>query len=164
MSVVVRVRIGRNTSVHKIAFKDLAETILDAVGESESELSIELVGDRRIRSLNKQYRGQDIATDVLAFALREAPGPMSPVIGDVVISIPTASRQAIIHRHSVDKELAILLIHGILHLCGYDHERGPKEAARMKLHERMLLKRVLPVPSLIAQRHRGCFRGLRSKY
>jgi rRNA maturation RNase YbeY len=134
--------------------------LLDAVGEARSELGIELIGDRRMRRLNQQYRGQDRSTDVLAFSMREAAGPISALIGDVVISVPAVLRQASVHRHSLDEEFARLLIHGILHLCGYDHERGRREAARMKQRERSVLTRVGPPPRLLKthERRRGAAR------
>jgi rRNA maturation RNase YbeY len=149
MPVALRVRLRKKERVRRSAVRRFAETILHVVGESRSELGIELVGDRRMRRLNGHYRGKDSSTDVLAFSIREAPGPVSSLIGDVVISIPAVSRQARAHGHSADKEFAILLIHGILHLCGYDHERGKKEAERMARRERMLLNYAQPLPCLL---------------
>jgi probable rRNA maturation factor len=153
MPVSVRVRLRKaNQRVRPTAIRRFAERLLHAVGESRSELGVELVGDRRMRRLNRQYRGRDSSTDVLAFSIREAPGPVSLLLGDVVISIPTVYRQALEHRHSPDDEFAVLLIHGILHLCGYDHERGDKEAQRMRRQERRLFGRVCPVSRLLASR------------
>jgi rRNA maturation RNase YbeY len=150
MPVSVRVRLRNATErVRSTAVRRVAEHLLDAVGESRSELGVELVGDRRMRRLNRQYRGRDVSTDVLAFSIREAPGPASPLMGDVVISIPAVYRQACDHRHSADDEFAILLIHGILHLCGYDHEGGGKEAQRMRRQERRLFDLVCPLPRLL---------------
>src|SRR5574338_881182 len=131
MPIELRIRLRNKKRVRRRAVMKLAETILDMVGESRSELGIELVNDRRMRGLNRQYRAKNSSTDVLAFPMREAPGPVSLLLGDVVISIPAVARQAMTRRHSTDKEFAILLIHGILHLCGYDHERGRREAQRM---------------------------------
>jgi probable rRNA maturation factor len=152
MPVELRIRLRNKKRVRRHAVTKLAETILDAVGESRSELGVELVNDRRMRWLNLRYRAQDSSTDVLAFSMREAPGPVSPLIGDVVISIPAVTRQAKTHQHSTDQEFAILLIHGILHLCGYDHERGNQEAQRMNRRERSLLNRVHPLPYLLSHR------------
>lgn len=153
MPVAVRVRLRTAKElVRRPAIKRLAENLLDAVGESRSELCVELVGDHRMRRLNRQYRSRDSSTDVLAFSLREAPGPVSRLIGDVVISMPAVLRQALEHRHSVDDEFAILLIHGILHLCGYDHERGSREAERMRRLERRLFKESCPLPCLLGCR------------
>ena len=128
-----------------------AGAILADVGETSAEMGILFVGDQRMRGLNRRYRGKDRTTDVLAFAMREAFTPhasrLTPrPLGDVVISIPTAWRQAKEARRSLDEELACLLVHGILHLCGYDHERGEKEARRMHRRERMILQSIARMP------------------
>lgn len=162
MAVYLRVSLVRHT-VRQSSFKHLAQRILMAVGEAKSELSLELIGDARIRRLNREYRKQDRVTDVLAFPIREAimphgKGPTTNMLGDVVISLPTALRQAREVRRSIDVELATLLIHGVLHLCGYDHERSPREAARMSRREQKVLQMISPVPRLIRsspQQQRG---------
>jgi probable rRNA maturation factor len=118
----------------------LARAILSNVGEASAELGILFVGDQRMRGLNRKYRGKDRTTDVLAFAMREAPYSSAGLLGDVVIAVPTAVRQAKQGQRSLDEELTVLLVHGILHLCGYDHERGEKEARRMHRRERMILR------------------------
>jgi probable rRNA maturation factor len=133
----------------------LARAILANVGETSAELGILFVGDQRMRGLNRRYRAKDRTTDVLAFAMREAVMPYalrqaqgrplrrrSDILGDVVIAVPTAVRQAKQGRQSLDEELTALLIHGILHLCGYDHERGEKEARRMHRRERMVFRSI----------------------
>jgi rRNA maturation RNase YbeY len=117
-----------------------ARAILSDVGEAAAELGILFVGDQRMRRLNRQYRGKDRTTDVLAFAMREAPHSSLAVLGDVVIAVPTAVRQAKEGQRLLDEELTVLLVHGILHLCGYDHERSEKEARRMQRRERMILR------------------------
>ena len=129
----------------------LARAILSDVGERSAELGIMLVGDQRMRGLNRRYRGKDRTTDVLAFAMRKAftlhALRLTPdMLGDVVISVPTAWRQAKEVRRSLDEELAWLLVHGILHLCGYDHERSEKEARRMHRRERMILRSLERLP------------------
>lgn len=134
----------------------LAQALLTRVGESAAELGLVFVGDRRMRRLNRVYRHKDRTTDVLAFALREAVPPRvlgraSAPLGDVVISIPTALRQAKESRRSLDHEIAVLMIHGILHLCGYDHERSRAEARRMQRRERSLLAGLEPIPRLVAR-------------
>jgi probable rRNA maturation factor len=95
-----------------------------------------------MRSLNRRYRGKDMTTDVLSFALREGmfPNIQPTVLGDIVISLPAASRQAAEAGHPLVREIERLLIHGLLHLIGYDHERGPREALKMERKERKLLK------------------------
>jgi rRNA maturation RNase YbeY len=115
-------------------------------------VGLEFVGDRRIRRLNQQYRRQDRPTDVLAFPMREAGGPYTPLLGDVVVSLHTAARQAAVDKRSVDDEVVTLLIHGILHLCGYKHERGGREARRMRRKERTILQSLGATPRLIVQR------------
>ena len=148
MAVYVRVRL---TQVHidQARFVRFAERVLAAAGEAGSELSIELVGDRRMRRLNHVYRKKDRTTDVLAFAMRESKSPRTAMLGDVAISIPTARRQAREAGRSLDDELAVLLVHGVLHLCGYDHERNEREAARMQRRERVLLRTLRPVTGLV---------------
>lgn len=113
------------------------------------ELSITLVGDTEIRQLNKTYRRSDKSTDVLSFPLQEtlAPGffkekptPFLPFpLGDVIISVDTAERQARSHKHSLGDEIDILLVHGILHLIGYDHEKK-EDAKQMMIMEAQILR------------------------
>jgi rRNA maturation RNase YbeY len=107
------------------------------------------VGDQRMRGLNRRYRGKDRTTDVLAFAMRETIHSSSGLLGDVVIAVPTAARQAKQGRRSLDEELTVLLVHGILHLCGYDHERSEKEARRMHRRERMILRSLARLPKRV---------------
>lgn len=128
-----------------------AQAILVDVGEPSAELGILFVGDQRMRGLNRRYRGQDRSTDVLAFAMREVRTSYAichtpNMLGDVVISVPTAWRQAKGAGQSVDEEIARLLVHGILHLCGYDHERSEKEARRMHRRERMIIRSLARLP------------------
>jgi rRNA maturation RNase YbeY len=132
----------------------LARAILSDVGEASAELGVLFVGDQRMRGLNRRYRGKDCTTDVLAFAMREASTPhasrlMPRPLGDVVVSIPTAQRQARQRGRSLDEELTVLLVHGILHLCGYDHERSEKEARRMHRRERMILRSLARLPKRV---------------
>ncbi len=107
-------------------------TTLKAHGFVNYELSILLTDDAEIQVLNQQYRHIDAPTDVLAFAMREGiGGDLNPeLLGDLVISVPTAQRQSVAHGHSLDIELAILSVHGTLHLLGYDHQT-PEQAEIM---------------------------------
>ena len=104
---------------------------LDLVG---AELSVTITGDREIKEINAQYRGVNKATNVLAFALEE--GPPVPgilrVLGDIVISAETIQREAGPLGYTDGEMLYFYLIHGLLHLIGYDHEQGPDEAARQE--------------------------------
>jgi len=163
MAVYLRVRLTRLVVRHA-TLVHLAERILSAVGESRSELSLELTGDRRMRRLNREYRKKDRPTDVLAFPIREAvmprgASPVTPMLGDVVVSLPMAVRQAREAGRSIDDELAMLLVHGVLHLCGYDHERNPREATRMSRRERALLHLISPVPRMVIVRTGRQVRG-----
>lgn len=106
-----------------------------------SELSVTIVGDRSIRRLNRDYLGRDKATNVISFSMQEgAFGTINPdLLGDVVISADTAAREAEEGGDSYNSRLVFLLLHGILHLTGYDHERsGEAEAERMEAKEREL--------------------------
>ena len=128
----------------------------------ESSLSVVVAGDEAVRGLNRQHRGLDETTDVLSFSFAHAgeylgdPEPTAVVdddigfvlppgqdatLGEVVISYPQAERQAAQSGHPVEKELAVLLTHGIMHLLGHDHE-VPEEAAAMKRVERRVFERV----------------------
>ena len=100
-----------------------AERTLAIEKSEDCEVSILLTDDDEIQKLNATYRDVDAPTDVLAFAMREGTdGDLnSEILGDVVISIQTAERQAKEYGHSVEAELSLLIIHGILHLLGYDH-------------------------------------------
>ena len=135
----------RRIPFDQVRLERMARAILTDLGETSAELGIVLVGDQRMRGLNRRYRGKDRTTDVLAFAMRE-PGTSHAshftmdMLGDIVISVPTAWRQAIEAGRSLDEELAWLLVHGILHLCGYDHERNEKEARRMRRRERKIMR------------------------
>jgi len=101
-----------------------------------------------MRQLNSTYRNRDYATDVLAFPVEPLTCQAEPVLGDVVICLPIAHAQAPTFGNTLDQELLRLLIHGILHLLGYDHERSLKEAKRMHRKEQALFNKLSPVPLL----------------
>lgn len=148
MPVHMQIQIRRVT-FDQARLDQQARAILSDVGEASAELGILFVGDRRMTSLNRRYRGKDRTTDVLAFAMREAPHSSAGLLGDVVIAVPTAVRQAKEGGRSLDEELTVLLVHGILHLCGYDHERSEKEARRMQRRERMILRSIGSLPKRV---------------
>ena len=150
MAVFIRNRL-HSASFRLLVFNRLAQRLLDAIGEGKSELGIELIGDSKMRRFNREFRNTDRTTDVLAFAIREADGPSSNLLGDVVISIPTAIRQARVLEHTLDEEIVRLLIHGMLHLAGYDHERGEHDAQRMRRKEMKLWKMVQPLPRFVVR-------------
>jgi rRNA maturation RNase YbeY len=107
-------------------------------------LSVLFVGDRAMRTLNHTWRNKDRTTDVLSFPLREGRflHIQPDMLGDIVISVPVAERQADEAGHSLAVELELLLVHGLVHLLGYDHEQGPGQARAMERKERQLLKRL----------------------
>lgn len=116
-------------------------------GEDVAEgtsLAVLLTDDEEVRSLNRQFLGIDEPTDVLAFPDEEDEEFVSgyegpPHLGDIAISLPTAVRQAEEAGHALDREVAHLLVHGVLHLLGYDHVTGPDDEARMRGREERYL-------------------------
>jgi probable rRNA maturation factor len=104
-----------------------------APARAKGTVTVALVPDARIRALNRRYRGKDAATDVLSF-----PAGESGVLGDVLIAVGVARRQAREAGHSVRTELRVLALHGLLHLLGYDHDRDDGRMARV---ERTLRRR-----------------------
>ena len=109
------------------------------------ELSVVFTGDAQVRRLNRQYRGKDQTTDVLSFSLLEGKRLISGagkkiVLGDVVISLPQAKRQAREAGKTLKSEAGMLLVHGILHLLGYDHGSRRGEKSMFALQERILRK------------------------
>lgn len=125
---------------HVADLEAVAAQVLRAFGLDEAELSIVLCDDAFIHPLNRDWRGKDRPTDVLSFAQREGEeaDEDDPVLGDVVISLETAARQAEERGHPLGHELRVLLVHGICHLLGYDHEVDD-EAEEMEALERDLL-------------------------
>ncbi len=119
-------------------------TVLDALQTGDKELSILLTDDAAIRKLNRQYRDRDAATDVLAFPQEDADNFSSHLLGDVVVSVETAQRQAAEHQLSLEQELILLCIHGLLHLLGFDHEVSPAEAERMRKQTWELFQIIFP--------------------
>ncbi len=118
--------------------------LLSLTGQRNAEVSVLLVGDKAMRTLNRRYRGKDRTTDVLSFPLREGSfSRIQPqVLGDIVLSLPTAARQAKAAGEPYYSEIERLLVHGYLHLLGYDHERSRAEARRMEGSERRLRKAI----------------------
>jgi probable rRNA maturation factor len=120
-----------------------AEKILSVLGLPDSELSVSIVGDRTIRRFNREYLHKDRPTNVISFAMHEGPFAElnAHILGDVLISAATAAREATEGNISFESRLVFLLLHGILHLVGYDHERsGEAEAFRMEEKEREIFK------------------------
>ena len=120
-------------------FVQALEQILGLLELKGVSVSLMLCKDERIHELNKLYRGQDKPTDVLSFAQREGDfaDPNDPLLGDVVISMDTASRQAVEYGQPLSAELELLMVHGVLHLLGYDHIED-EEAEEMEAKEEAL--------------------------
>jgi probable rRNA maturation factor len=114
--------------IHRRRIKEIIKNIIQYLKVDEkTEISILFTDDKFIKSLNKKYRGINKSTDVLTFNLEEGDLKFPEVdknklLGDIIISVETAQRQAYNLNHNLEKELMILLIHGLLHLIGYDHE------------------------------------------
>ncbi len=138
---------SKTRSITNYRLKKLCGQVMKSVIEEENlenpEISILFVDDEAMKSLNYKYRDVDETTDVLAFPMRDGRFPnVGPnVLGDIVISIPTAERQAAENRNSLDKELALLLIHGFLHLIGYE-DFSHSQMKKMRQREEQLLSLV----------------------
>jgi probable rRNA maturation factor len=127
----------------------LNELIVGAITQEASgdatTVGLLITNDENVRKLNLQYRGQDRTTDVLAFASGESgdgfvsPPSTPPHLGDIVVSYPRAVAQAADHGHSTEEELDRLVVHGVLHLLGYD-DRGREERAAMWERQEELLR------------------------
>jgi len=137
MTVLIRTQGLRGRGVAPRAIRARAEAMLRALRLEEAELSILLCDDATIRTLNRAWRGLDRPTDVLAFPLEEpapvgrrAPGGAPRALGDVVVSVDTARRQAAADDRRIASRVVFLLAHGLLHLMGHDH-RDPEETRRM---------------------------------
>ena len=150
MSVSIQCRL-KKVSVRQGTLRRVTRTLLRLLDGAEAEVGIGLVGDTKMRRLNRTYRNQDRTTDVLAFAYREARSDVAPLLGDVVISVPMARRQAKAFSRSLDEEVLRLLIHGVLHLVGYDHERSKRQALRMRRKETELFETFTPLPRLVVE-------------
>ena len=118
------------------AWSMFATKALTAIGNTGSSATIAFVSDKRIRELNRQFRGIDKATDVLSFP---TDGPDELSLGDIAVSVDTAAKQAKENGLSFDDEIAQLILHGLLHLSGYDHETDNGEMNRLEMRLRRKL-------------------------
>jgi probable rRNA maturation factor len=136
----------RRSGVDGHALVATAKRLLAALGEGASALSLSLVGDEAIRALNREYRGKDSPTDVLSFSLEEPANRPERLLGDVVISVDTARRQARGYDAPLQRELYRLLIHGLLHLMGHDHIAVPERRIMQREERRLADSIALPWP------------------
>lgn len=135
----VEIRIEyRDPLVRAPALRKDAKAVLCGVDRNRAVLSLMLVSDVRMRELNLEFRGIDRTTDVLSFPQGGGPNGAAEVLGDVVISIPMARRQASRYRRTLALEVRRLLVHGVLHLLGHDHQKAA-EARKMRGEERRLM-------------------------
>lgn len=114
-----------------------------------AEVSVSFVSNQEIRKLNKSYRQKDSVTDVLSFPLTSEDGRVeintetgAVLLGDIVISIETAVKQANIYGHSLSREIGFLTVHSMLHLLGYDHETSPLDERIMREKEESVLDKL----------------------
>lgn len=119
------------------AFERLLGELAARYRRPEAEISLSFVGERAIQTLNRKFMKKNKPTDVLSFPLGEKAPDGKFYLGDIVIAVPVAFRQAKAKGHSLDRELRLLAIHGFLHLLGYDHFAGIEEEER-KLHRTYL--------------------------
>ena len=124
----------RRVKIDTEAWTEFGTRALDAIGNSGPSATIAFVSDKSIRKLNKDFRGVDKATDVLSFPADEPHN-----LGDVAVSVETAARQAKENRLTFDNEIAQLILNGLLHLSGYDHETDNGEMNRLELRLRRKL-------------------------
>jgi probable rRNA maturation factor len=135
---IVRKDGGRAVSSRKL--RKVALEVLELVEKGQAELSIALVGNAEIRKLNAKFRKKDYPTDVLSFPAGDELPTGVQLLGDVVISVERAKEQAKERRRTLNEEMVTLLIHGIVHLLGYDHERSPKDARIMDRLEKKIYR------------------------
>jgi probable rRNA maturation factor len=131
--------------VHEAVAAAMAET--GAIAEQGTELSVVFSDDAHIRQLNAQWRGKDKPTNVLSFPAfpPKRGAPLPPLLGDIVIAFETVIREAALEGKEVRHHITHLLIHGLLHLLGYDHETG-EEAEEMEVERRALARLAIPDP------------------
>ena len=120
---------------------NVLKLVLEEKGRIGAEVSIVFVDDGEMRNLNRNFRGINKSTDVLAFPMNDGKfANINPqLLGDVVISVPTARKQGEANGYSMERELSILLIHGVLHLLGYDHQSAREEATMRELESEYIM-------------------------
>lgn len=145
MPALITSRTATSSGLNLKQLRQRAERLLFLCGRDGDELSILLVDDPEMAQLNEQYRNKKGPTNVLAFAIQEGGGEYLPkeLLGDIIISLDTAAREAAADGVSLHRRVTILLIHGLLHLLGLDHERSHVEAIAMAEREKKLLNNLL---------------------
>jgi probable rRNA maturation factor len=126
----------RSKKIDTKAWETFAARAIDAIGKKGSSATIAFVSDKTSRQLNRRFRGIDRATDVLSFPTEDSD---KTNLGDIAISVDTAAQQARENGLKFDEEVAQLILHGLLHLSGYDHETDNGEMNRLELRMRRRL-------------------------
>lgn len=144
MPVFITNEIAEPCPISISSIQKTAERLLYLTDKQGHELSILLVNDARITQLNKDYRKKNKPTNVLAFAMQEGTeiDAGQHLLGDIIISADTAAREAKRDKTTTYQRMKILIIHGFLHLLGYDHERSEKDAILMEKEEKILLTKL----------------------
>lgn len=148
------IQIANRQKRHPLSLRKIrrrTRIILDALKSPEAEISILLVDDLQIAAMNRKFLGREGPTNVIAFPMQEGrfSGLSPDLLGDVVISVDTAHREARDAELDLEERLTQLLVHGLLHLHGYDHEHNTAEARRMAAKSRRLLAKILRTESMV---------------
>jgi probable rRNA maturation factor len=119
--------------INKNRFRNLLEKLVDQYHLDNPEITLGFLNNKTLRELNVKFRKKDAPTDVLSFPVREKGADGKYYLGDILISVQKALDQSMEHHHSLEKELDILIIHGFLHLMGFEHSKGlEKEEAKIR--------------------------------
>jgi len=137
---LIRRAAGRKISSRRL--KQVALVLLRLAKREDAELSLALIGNAEMQKLNARYRHKDYPTDVLSFPAAKNLPADARLLGDVIISVDKAAEQAKERRRTLDQEIVTLLIHGIVHLLGYDHERSAKDARIMTRIEKKMARQL----------------------
>lgn len=144
----MKLQIKNSQNKIKIDKRNIRSTVLKILKTldcADKEISLSFVDNENIKQLNKQYLGKDQATNVLSFSLQEGEyGDINPqILGDIIVSVETAQRDALYGKLTIAQEIDFLIIHGILHLLGYNHENTTKkETKKMQQKEKELFNAI----------------------
>lgn len=132
----------RKIKINNKVFQTFAKVALEKIGETEGkDFTIAFVSDRKMRELNNNFRGKNLTTDVLSFTFEaDKFETENDILGDIAISLEQAERQAQDNKFDLETEIKQLILHGILHLCGYDHETDNGEMNKRELELREVLE------------------------
>lgn len=123
-----------------------ADAAFSKVASDDAEVTIRIVDEEEARELNRKYRNKDSATNVLSFAYSDDPYAQASLLGDVVVCAPVLRREASSQAKSIDAHWAHIVVHGILHLCGYDHDRERSALHMQHLETEILAELGFPAP------------------